>query len=133
MYEFLDHERIILLEKAIWLGKLGLYDESLSIFENDFMEWMIVPVVVYEKVMVQWSQGKLGDAYTTLSSFLEDSSEDDLNLPEYRLLALVLAFVEICHRGKIDRAVYEIDRTREWLQNISVASYTDIQVWARDF
>jgi hypothetical protein len=132
MYVLLNHEAIVLLEKAIWLGKLGLYDDSLSIFENNLMEWMIMPVVVYEKVMVQWSQGKLRDAYTTLSSFLGDSSEDDLNLPEYRLLALVLAFVEIYHRGKIDRAVYEIDRTREWLQNVSVASYTDIQVCARD-
>jgi hypothetical protein len=133
MYEFLDYESIALLENAILLGRLGLYDESLSIFENKLSEWMIVPVVVYEKAIVYNSQGKVRDAYTTLSSFLEDSSEDDLNLPVYRLLALFLGMVEISHRGQIERAVKEINRTRGWLQDVSVTSYTDVQVCLRDF
>jgi hypothetical protein len=128
MYEFLDHESIAALEKAIWLGRLGFYDESVAIFENDLSEWMIVPVVVYEKAKIYQVQGKVRDAYKVLSSFIEDSDEDDLELPEYRLLALLLAVVEIHHLGHIGRACKEIDRTREWLKDVSVACYTDVQV-----
>lgn len=128
MYEFLDQESIELLERAICLGRLGLYDESLSIFENDLSEWMIVPVVVYEKAILYISQGKVKDAHKTVSTFLEDSTEDDLDLPEYRLLALLLGLEEISHLGKIERAVKEIGRTREWLKDVSVAAYTDVQV-----
>ena len=131
LYKSLDHESIQLLEKAIWLGQLGLYDMSLSIFEDQLSEKMTIHVVVYEKAIMYRSQGKVGAAHSTLLGFLECSNPNNFNLPEFRLLSLLLALIEVNHQGQIERAVREVNRTRIWLQDKAVADYTDVEVPSR--
>jgi hypothetical protein len=128
-----DDQAVILLEIAIYNRELGFHAKALSIFRNGLRRWLNVPIVVYEYAQTFLGQDKVKDAYTILSTYIASVEVDFLGHPEMRLLALCLGFVEIWHKGRLDRAVEEVNRTREWLKDVPIDQYTDLQVSLSEF
>ena len=53
--------------------------------------------------------------------------------PEFRLMTLTRAFAAYSRKGICEPAVAEIARAQEWLKDMNVTEYTDIQVRVREF
>ncbi|SPQ23067.1 c5b6f6cb-4991-4ef0-ac76-e45de34df991 [Thermothielavioides terrestris] len=97
--EYLNDEEIIHLERAAVLAALGSYEAADAVFENELSGAMSLPVFMYEWAMTRVAEGKVREAHAVLSVLLTDMDENLRDLAESRLLALVLALLEIYHRG----------------------------------
>jgi predicted Zn-dependent protease len=128
LYDSLPAQAVGLLEIAIYNRELGFHAKALSIFRKGLNQWLNKPIIVYEYAQVFLGQDKVKDAYTVLSTYISTVNNESLDQPEIRLLTLSLAFAEIYHLGRLERAIEEVNRTREWLKDIPVERYTDVQV-----
>ncbi|KAF8247121.1 hypothetical protein K440DRAFT_661607 [Wilcoxina mikolae CBS 423.85] len=132
LYSALDSEAIELLEKAIYFTRLCFYDEAQRIFEDKLAAFKHIPVVIIEWAELYLQQFRLHDVIGILENGLEAAQnrhiDTDFDSSEYRLMRLLLGFCEISGKGRLERALQEIDRTADWLANLPVGEYSDIQV-----
>jgi hypothetical protein len=130
LYSSLPPEAVKQLERAIWLKISGLADEARAIFDNELSSLATVPVVAIEHADLELEAGKWGRAWRILNSKLAQlqDANGDLEAPEYRLMALTWAMLGTRHRGDVTSSAIEIERTQDWLAEVPIADYTDIQV-----
>ena len=130
LYKTLSDDTIQHIEHAIWLKITGQTGAARAIFENELRLLGNVPIVVIEQTDLELDAGRWGRAWRILDSALKHLKETgaNLDLPENRLIALIRAMTGIRHRGDVDSSAVEIERTRQWLQDVPVADYTDVQV-----
>jgi hypothetical protein len=132
LYSTLDSEAIEHLEKAIFFTRLCFYDEAQSIFEHQLAALKHVPVVIIESAELYLQQFRLQDVIGILESGLKVAQDRyidaDFDSSEYRLMGILLGFCEINAKGRLERVLQEIDRTVDWLANVSVEEYSDVQV-----
>lgn len=144
LYHTLTDYAIQHLEKAIWLKIIGRTNEARAIYHNELSRFEHIPVVIVELADLVHETGRWGEAWRILDKALagaEDSNQD-LDSPEYRLIALTRAMLGTRYRGDIDSSAREVARTQRWLQDVPIGDYTDIQVsrhllftltwWVRD-
>jgi predicted Zn-dependent protease len=134
LYGSLPVDAIRHLERAIWLKKSGQTSAARTMFVNEVRSHRNVPVVIIAHADLELEAGRWGRAWRILDSALEDLKKDgsgaDPDLPEHRLMAMTRAMLGIRHRGYPDTAIRELERSRQWLWNVPVAEYTDVQVRA---
>lgn len=130
LYKSLSTENIKLIEDAIWLKISGQNDNARAIFDNDLKPAATTPIVILERADLELEAGRWGVAWRILDSALKDLKDSgaDLDLPEYRLMALTRVMLGVRHRGDLVSAAQEVERTSRWLCELPVEEYTDIQV-----
>ncbi|KAK8064412.1 CHAT domain-containing protein [Apiospora phragmitis] len=118
LYYTLPADAIQHIEKAIWLKITGRTDEARALYQNELSRFRDIPV--------------MGEAWRILDKGLVDAKESnqDLDLPEYRLMALTRAMLGTRHRGEIVASADEVARTQSWLLNVPIEGYTDIQLYS---
>lgn len=152
LYSSLNQNSIELLERAVTLTEQGAYGDAQIIFDEEFSsQQRLNAVVLLERAELALKQLKLGILYRTLDEALAAASEVELDAPEYRLMAMLRAFAALSHKGnvrgtnliksrkymylrimtveiQINPAIEELNRARNWLLDVPVSEYTDIQV-----
>jgi tetratricopeptide (TPR) repeat protein len=130
LYSSLELEDVALLEQATWYRRLGEFDKAERILESNLAHLSAVPLVLMERAGLYFSQGKPGKMWSLLDPAVQwlRTSEADLATPEHRLLLLLHAQACLHHRGNINPAIAELQRTRLWLCDKHVDQYTDIEV-----
>jgi hypothetical protein len=132
LYRSMDTITIRHLEQAIVLTEQGAYAEAQYIFDNVLASHKLKPVIVLARADWALKQMKVGMLYRLLDEALGRASESlqdaALDMAEYRLMALLRAFGAIRHKGILGPALDEIRRAQDWLQDLPVSEYTDIQV-----
>jgi len=132
LYSTLDSETIEHLEKAIYFTRLCFYDEAQSIFEDKLSALKHIPVVIIEWAELFLLQLRLRDAINILESGFKASQDHDIDvdfdLTEYRLMRLFIGLCEIEGKGRLEGALQEIGRTVDWLTQVPVEEYSDVQV-----
>lgn len=130
LYRSLPVESIRSIERAIWLKMTGRANDARAVFDHELKSSTKFPVVTIEYADLELEAGRWGRAWRMLDSALANATEanDDLDAPEYRLMALTRAMLGTRHRGDLVSSVQEIKRSHSWLLNVPVAEYTDIQV-----
>ncbi|KAF2105079.1 hypothetical protein NA57DRAFT_71274 [Rhizodiscina lignyota] len=130
LYSTLHGKQIEHLERSIWLRRVGRFNEALDIFRENLDEVKEVPVVLIEQANIYLECYSYGKLYRFLDKPLRDREGDEETLarPEWRLMALTRAMVVVRHRGTIEPAIEELERTQKWLKDFPVDSYTDVHV-----
>lgn len=130
LYHSLSPESIVLLERALWLKKIGKYQDAVAIFQDDLSSVRDIPVVLIEWSNLYLEHGRYGELYRLLERPLQEQAQDQavLDQPEWRLLALQRVLVETRHKGILEPAMAELERTKKWLWDLPVSDYSDIQV-----
>lgn len=132
LYHSVDTIAIRHLEQAIVLTEQGAYIEAQRIFDGVLALQRLTPVVVLARADLALKQLKVGLLYRLLDEALAKASESlpdgALDMAEYRLMALLRAFAALLHKGIIDPALDEICRAQNWLRDLPVSEYTDIEV-----
>ena len=132
LYHTLSEGSMQSLEKASILTDRGFYKESQRIYDNELLAQRLLPVVVLGRAELALKQYKMGLLYRMLDEALSIEGAD-LDAAEYRVMAVMWAFAAYSHKGACDPAVVEIERAQEWLKDVPVTVYTDVQVCARNF
>jgi hypothetical protein len=132
LYHTLNVEQIARLERSIWLRRVGRYQEALKIYENELAAVRHIPLIIIEHGGAYIEARKYGKLYRLVDGHLTRMAQDEsaLDLPEWRLLAIMKAMVIVRHKGTVEPAIIELRRMQQWLKDVPVSSYTDIQVKA---
>lgn len=132
LYYTLTQEEIDLLERTIWLRRVGRFREALQIYEHDLLPVKDSPVIIIEHGSLYLELRKYGRLFRLVDERISAVAGDQatLDLPEWRLIALMRAVVSVRVTGVLEPAVAEVVRTQEWLRDVPVAGYTDVQVFA---
>lgn len=132
LYSGLKQEVVHDIELASFLFRIGYCEEAHAIFETRLQDVQHLPLVTLEWAngyLQQWRFGKLTEVLERgLQLAAMNDERFDLDRQEYRLMRLFLGFSEITSRGKLGRALQEIDLVRTWLADVPVSEYSDIQV-----
>lgn len=130
LYCTLDVASIQLLERAVVLTDLGSYTEASNIFSEDLFSCRLIPVVVLARAELALRQLKVGLLYRISDEALTDAENNGLKLDkaEFRLMYMLRAFAILSHKGIKEPPVEEIYRAKQWLRDIPVCEYTDVQV-----
>jgi hypothetical protein len=123
-------EAIRNIERAIWLKMIGQVNAARAIFNHELKPFMRFPLFTIELADLEHESGRWGKAWRILDSGLAYAIEtgEDLDAPEYRLMALTRAMLGTRHRGDLASSALEVERTQRWLCDVPVTEYTDIQV-----
>jgi hypothetical protein len=130
LYHTLPPNLVAALERAIYATSIGDYATAHSIFMGELSNFANVPVVAIERAELALLQGRHKDICETLDQALAYLSSQQLNidLPSCRLMSIFHALAAISCKGTLEPAKHEIRRVREWLADIPVNQYTDVQV-----
>jgi tetratricopeptide (TPR) repeat protein len=130
LYSSLSSQSVVLLERAIRLKKIGRYQDAVAIFQHNLNSVHDVPIVLIEWSNLYLEHGRYGEVYRLLEKPLQDQAQNQevLDRPEWRLLALQRVLVETRHKGILEPAISELQRTKKWLWDLPVSEYSDIQV-----
>jgi len=130
LYDSLPVDAIQDIERAIWHKMSGQGEDARAIFDCELKAYRSFSVVVIERADLELETGRWGAAWRILDSALRDLKEAnaDLDHPENRLMGLTWAMLGTRHRGDLASAAVEIERTQDWLRDVPVTDYTDIQV-----
>ncbi|KZF22832.1 hypothetical protein L228DRAFT_137515 [Xylona heveae TC161] len=131
LYGSLDTASIANLEKAILFTEIGHYAQAHAIFETGFLTTRSVPVVVIEEAELAMQQLHYGEVYRILGRGLQAAQRSpgyDVNEPALRFMSLFQAMAAIHYKGTVTPAIEQIHRTQQWLKDVPVSEYTDIQV-----
>jgi hypothetical protein len=130
LYNSLSKDAIQWVELTIWLRMTGRMEAARRIFDDELYTIASTPIVIIERANLEHEAGKWGRAWHILNAAIEDlkQAKADLGLPEHRLMALMRAMFGVRHRGDLVSATAELERARQWLYNVQVDEYTDIQV-----
>lgn len=130
LYATLSAESTIHLEHASLLTDHGRVEEAQQIYDGALLAQRLHPAVVLGRADLTLKQFKMGALFRITDEALRDASMQgsELNMPEFRLMALMRAFAAYSHRGVCGPALTEISRAQSWLKDVPVTEYTDIQV-----
>ncbi|KXJ85539.1 CHAT domain-domain-containing protein [Microdochium bolleyi] len=130
LYASLSPEAIQAVEKVIWCRMVGQFEIGRHVLSHELKAFSASPVVVIEHGDLEIEAGRWGKAYRVLDAGLKSLEKVDYESDSaaYRLMALTRAMLGIRHRGDADSAIMEIERTLQWLEDVPVATYSDIQV-----
>lgn len=130
LYSTLPTEAVLDIERAIWLKTTGQTKVAREVFENELQPLQHLPIVTIEYADFEIESGRWGKAWRILDAALKrlKAIKADLDLPEYRLMALTWVMLGVRHRGDIYSSAEQIERTRRWLWDVPVAEYTDVMV-----
>ena len=130
LYSTLDVASVQHLERAIILTDLGAYTEASRIFDQELYSLRLKPVVVLARAELALRQLKHGLLFRTLDEALNNAERDDTDLDqgEFRLMYLLRGFAILSYKGIKEPPLEEIHRAKEWLRDVPVCEYTDIQV-----
>ncbi|KAF8545047.1 CHAT domain-containing protein [Trichophaea hybrida] len=137
LYTTLDAASIEALEKAIYLRESGLFASAHQIFDTVLISLKDVPVVAIEHAVVFLKQGMFGKAAKTLESAISQTKEEGI---EYRiwkkksgelpLMKIFLAYLQFYTKGTLTGILEEAEMMIQWLKDVPVEKYTDVQVHA---
>ena len=130
LYSTLDLASVRFLERAVILTDLGSYTEAQCLFDRQLYSCRLTPVVVLARAELALRQLKYGLLFRILDEALAEVENNglDVNKAEFRLMYLLRAFAILSHKGIKEPPLDEIFRAKEWLKDIPVTEYTDIQV-----
>jgi hypothetical protein len=135
LYTTLDAASIEALEKAIYLTELGLFESAHQIFDTVLISLKDVPVVAIEHAEVFLKQGMFGKAAQILESAIavvkEEGSEYKIwrkKSGELPIMKTFLAYLQFYTKGMLAGILEEAEMTIEWLKDVPVEKYTDVQV-----
>ncbi|KAH7031398.1 CHAT domain-containing protein [Microdochium trichocladiopsis] len=129
LYASLSPQAIQDIEQVIWCRLVGQFDVGRKILLNELDAFSASPVVIIEHGDLEIEAGRWGEAYRVLDAGLKtlEKLEQQSETAARRLIALTRAMVGIRHRGDAESAIIEIERTMQWLGDVPVAAYSDIQ------
>ncbi|KAK7999317.1 hypothetical protein PG990_011917 [Apiospora arundinis] len=129
LYQTLPADAVRHLERAIWLKLVGHTKEARAIYQNELGSFEKTPVVLIEGADLEHESGRWGEAWRILDRGLTHAKEScqDLDAPEYRLMALTRAMLGTRYRGDLASSADEVARTQLWLRDVPIEDYTDIQ------
>lgn len=135
LYSLLDPAVVPLLERAIYLRRIGCFRESIEIFEAFDHTIQSHPVTVLEHSLVLYAQSRYKDGLAVLQGLPPDVLSD-LKVKQSRdvaqglniLLRVYVAYGLLFSQGAFSWARDCMDEVQEWLKNIPVEDYTDLQV-----
>ncbi|KAK7983217.1 hypothetical protein PG989_010619 [Apiospora arundinis] len=129
LYQTLPADAVRHLERAIWLKLVGHTKEARAIYQNELDSFEKTPVVLIEGADLEHESGRWGEAWRILDRGLTHAKEScqDLDAPEYRLMALTRAMLGTRYRGDLASSADEVARTQLWLRDVPIEDYTDIQ------
>lgn len=118
------------VERFIWLRKVGEFAQAHRLLETELSRYQHHPLVLIEAAELYNAQTRYGMMWRILGDGIESlrGSKVKLDLPEWRLISLIHAMAAVLHRGTLEPAVEQLQRTRLWLQELDVDKYTDIHV-----
>ncbi|PQE27902.1 tetratricopeptide repeat protein [Rutstroemia sp. NJR-2017a BBW] len=129
LYTSLPEFAVSRIEQALLLKVTGQVFSARAIFTEELTALRNIPIVAIEHADLELEAGRWGAAWKIL-----DSARDhfrnvgaDFDLPEHRLIALTWAMLGVRHRGDLDSAIRELERTRQWLWELPISEYTDVQ------
>lgn len=130
LYNTLNAQQILYLERSIWLRRIGRHEEALEIYTKQLVDAEDIPVVIIEHAGIYLETRRYGRLYRFVDSHLtrKASSQETLDQPEWRLLAIMKAMVVVRHKGIVEPAIDEVKRMQQWLKDLPVTEYTDVQV-----
>jgi hypothetical protein len=130
LYIELPKDAIQHIERAIWLRMTGNFDTARAIFDNELKPFGNVAIIAIEYTDLELDACRWGQGWRILDTALKylNDTGANLDLPEHRLMAITRAMIGVRHRGDVDSSALEIERTKQWLHDVPVAEYTDIQV-----
>lgn len=130
LYPTLDVASIQYLERAVTLTDLGAYPEAQCLFSEELHSCRLTPVVVLARAELALGQLKYGYLFRILEEALIKAENDclDVDRAEFRLMYLLRGFANLSHEGIMEPPLVEIYRAKEWLKDVPVAEYRDIQV-----
>lgn len=135
LYSLLDPAVVPQLEKAIYLRRIRCYRESLQIFEAFDHTIQSHPVIALEHSLVLYAQGRCQDGLAVLQGLAPDVLSD-LNAKQSRdvaqglniVLRVSVAYGLLFSQGAFSWARDCMDEVQEWLKDVPIESYTDLQV-----
>ena len=131
LYSNLDERTISDLEKAILYSKVRAFKESALAFDAFQGSQTNLPVIVFERFLDYMNQWRLYDATRVLENGLaatEGRSADLERSGIYILFRIYLAQMDVFTKGNFTRARNAMLEVKEWLAEIPIEDYTDIQV-----
>jgi hypothetical protein len=123
------------IEQALLLKVTGQVFSARAVFTRELKAFKNVPIVAIEHADLELEAGRWGAAWEILNSARDHFKKvrANLDLPEHRLIALTWVMLGVRHQGDLDSAAQELERTRQWLWELPISEYTDIQVWTYPF
>lgn len=133
LYQTLPETSIVDLERAIHLTELGLFADAHYIYDGPLAELKDTPVVAIEHADVFFRQGKFIQAAGVLRRALAAVEKGGWGFwrkksGEMVLMRMFLATVEYWSEGQLKPTLEAAKEMIQWLGNVEVAEYTDIQV-----
>jgi hypothetical protein len=135
LYTSLPEYAVMHIEQVLLLKVTGQVFSARAIFAEQLRPFKNIPIVAIEHADLELEAGRWGAAWKILDSARDHFKNvgADFDLPEQRLIALTWVMLGVRHRGDLDSAIRELERTRQWLWELPVSEYTDIQVWLYSF
>ena len=130
-YSALPIAVVSLLEKASLYCRVRAFDESHLAFDSIDATIRHHPVVAYEEFLVYWAQWRLTESAQVLEDALtwdQKSHEHTKSYGLYSLLRVTLAKVEVFTKGDFTKARDSMREVKNWLRDVSVDQYSDLQV-----
>lgn len=135
LYSLLDPVVVPQLERAIYLRRTRCFRESIEIFEAFDHTIQSHPVTVLEHSQVLYAQSRYKDGLVVLQGLPPDVLPA-LKVTESRdvaqglniLLRVNVAYGLLFSQGAFSWARDCMDEVQEWLKDIPIESYTDLQV-----
>ncbi|PQE30032.1 hypothetical protein CJF32_00009458 [Rutstroemia sp. NJR-2017a WRK4] len=129
LYTSLPEFAVSRIEQALLLKVTGQVFSARAIFTEELTALRNIPIVAIEHADLELEAGRWGAAWKILDSARNyfRNVGADFDLPEHRLIALTWVMLGVRHRGDLDSAIRELERTRQWLWELPVSEYTDIQ------
>ncbi|KAL8727531.1 MAG: hypothetical protein Q9181_005679 [Wetmoreana brouardii] len=133
LYQSLDISTILQLERAILHRSLRNFFQALAIFDSFPMSVAVKPAVCLEQISTLLEEYRFREAGAIaargLSAFCMNSTGDEDHGPAILLRAL-LAGLDCLTEGSTHGCYASLQEIYDWLINVSVANFTDVQVWA---
>ena len=130
LYPTLEAQSVMSIEEATAFIDYGQYREAQNIYDKALLPQRLIPVVVLGRAELALKQNKMGELFRICDEGLRNASRQNLDLDAaaFRLMAILRAFAAYSHKGVCEPAVAEISRAQDWLKDIPVTEYSDLQV-----
>ena len=130
LYSALGPTSIQHVERAVVLTDLGAYVEAQQLLDEQLDCCRLTSAVVLARAELALRQFKSGLLFRILDEALVEAEKAglDIDKAEFRLMYLLRGFAILSHKGIKEPPLEEISRAKEWLMDVPVEKYTDIQV-----
>ena len=130
-YDHLDIATIAKIEEAAMCCHLRDFRAALCIFDTLPVQVEQHPLIVYERSQVYWLDWSLYKCEKVLEEGItwgKDHRTDSADPGIYTLLRIALGRVRAMTRGNLTEGRDALREVRQWLLNVPVRNYTDVQV-----